>query len=265
MYELDKVQLLHDAPSNYLILDTIVRFMKSHPYLKIEIDNHSDRRYPLHSSSLTKGRAQTVVDTLIKLGIDSARIVAKGWGTDRPLIDPESIKKMQRKSQQDSANALNRRTEITILSIGYSKESFKWTDTEFNLYSKRRLTNLQYSVENGTLLIHDSLNKLTLDTLLSFLKKNSHLKIEIGCHTGQLDSDVNSLVASQAKANSIMDYLVSQGIDSTRLTARGYGSKEPQVNTYGFDINDFSDVNTKKRKEKDAIYNRRTIIMIIGL
>ena len=62
-----------------------------------------------------------------------------------------------------------------------------------------------------------------LDTLVVMLNENPNIKVEIGSHTDSRGSDSQNLNLSQKRAQSVVNYLVAHGIDTKRLTAKGYG------------------------------------------
>jgi outer membrane protein OmpA-like peptidoglycan-associated protein len=68
-----------------------------------------------------------------------------------------------------------------------------------------------------------------LQKALNTLKVNPNLKIEIQGHTDDVGNNATNMRLSQARANSVRDWLVSRGIDPNRLTARGYGEDKPLV------------------------------------
>jgi outer membrane protein OmpA-like peptidoglycan-associated protein len=70
-------------------------------------------------------------------------------------------------------------------------------------------------------------SKTELDKLVDLLTKNPMLKIEIGGHTDNVGADADNLKLSDARARSVMAYLVAHGISADRLTARGYGETMP--------------------------------------
>lgn len=68
-----------------------------------------------------------------------------------------------------------------------------------------------------------SLNRLT-----AILKDNPSIKIELSSHTDCRGNDTYNMALSQRRAESVVAYLVAQGIDPTRLTAQGYGETMPR-------------------------------------
>jgi len=78
---------------------------------------------------------------------------------------------------------------------------------------------------NSAKLTPDSLK--ILDRVVLALQDWPHVRVEIGGHTDSIGSDSHNLSLSQARADSVRDYLVSQGIDDSRLVAKGYGETDP--------------------------------------
>ncbi len=66
-----------------------------------------------------------------------------------------------------------------------------------------------------------------LDELVSYLKRKDDEKIELGGHTDNVGSAASNLKLSLDRANTVKAYLVSKGIDETRINAKGYGSTKP--------------------------------------
>ncbi|MCK5688339.1 OmpA family protein, partial [Myxococcota bacterium] len=67
-----------------------------------------------------------------------------------------------------------------------------------------------------------------LDQVASVLKANLQVtKIQVEGHTDDRGSDTGNLALSQARAQSVLDYLVSKEIDPSRLIAIGYGEARP--------------------------------------
>jgi outer membrane protein OmpA-like peptidoglycan-associated protein len=69
-----------------------------------------------------------------------------------------------------------------------------------------------------------------LDEIVDFLVRNQQLKrIRIEGHTDNRGQADRNLELSKARANSVMGYLIKQGIDPARLQAEGYGASQPLV------------------------------------
>jgi outer membrane protein OmpA-like peptidoglycan-associated protein len=58
------------------------------------------------------------------------------------------------------------------------------------------------------------------------LQKNPTLLLEVQSHTDATASDDYNMDLSQKRANTVVDYIVSKGIDKKRLTAKGFGESQ---------------------------------------
>ena len=65
-----------------------------------------------------------------------------------------------------------------------------------------------------------------LDKLVRLFNDNPELSFELSSHTDSRASDLYNLVLSEARAKSAVDYLVRQGVDQSRITAKGYGKRK---------------------------------------
>lgn len=92
-------------PTSRPILDSLARTLRTQPTLRLEIAGHTDNvGEPTLNVRLSERRAQVVRRYLVQQGIDSARLVARGYGGTRPVVD-------NRDPQQ---RARNRRVEVIV-------------------------------------------------------------------------------------------------------------------------------------------------------
>jgi peptidoglycan-associated lipoprotein len=70
---------------------------------------------------------------------------------------------------------------------------------------------------------------VSLDKLVETLNDNPNITIELMSHTDARNTEEYNLVLSQKRAQSVVDYLVSKGIDIERLIAKGYGKSSPKI------------------------------------
>jgi OmpA-OmpF porin, OOP family len=66
-----------------------------------------------------------------------------------------------------------------------------------------------------------------LDEIVGVLKAQPKLNVEIQGHTDSTGAHDYNVGLSQRRANSVKAYLVSKGIDSSRMTTKGYGPDRP--------------------------------------
>ena len=113
------------------------------------------------------------------------------------------------------------------------------------------IPNIYYDYDSATLR-EESFS--VLDSLLTFFRENSDLKVEIGSHTDSRGIFEYNEKLSQGRAQSVVDYLVKSGISKTKLTAKGYGERKL--------INECADgVQCSEEKHQE---NRRTTFKVIS-
>ncbi len=66
-----------------------------------------------------------------------------------------------------------------------------------------------------------------LDRLKQLLEENPGMKIQISGHTDNVGEDEANLTLSDNRANAVLNYLVTNGIAQSRLSAKGYGELQP--------------------------------------
>lgn len=67
----------------------------------------------------------------------------------------------------------------------------------------------------------------TLNVLVDLMKKYPSMEVEVSAHTDARGPDQYNLNLSKRRAASTLEYLVSQGIDRSRLKSIGYGEMQP--------------------------------------
>lgn len=66
-----------------------------------------------------------------------------------------------------------------------------------------------------------------LDLILGFLAKYPSITLEVANHTDNIGTAVSNQVLTQKRSESMVNYLVSNGVNATRLVAKGYGESRP--------------------------------------
>lgn len=94
-------------PKSFPLLEQIARVLNGHPEIaKIQVEGHTDNVGDApHNRVLSTERAQAVVAFLLKAGVAENRLVAVGFGPDRPAADNKTAKGREN----------NRRVEFNIL------------------------------------------------------------------------------------------------------------------------------------------------------
>lgn len=134
-YAFDKATLL---PESKNALDSLILMLNENPNITIELSAHTDYRgAEAYNKTLSQKRAESVVKYLINHGIAPDRLTPVGYGEEKPktirrkvaerypwlkendVLTEEFILKLK-PEQQETANALNRRTEFKVLRTTYN-------------------------------------------------------------------------------------------------------------------------------------------------
>lgn len=73
--------------------------------------------------------------------------------------------------------------------------------------------------------------KEALNEMVKIMTDNPNITIEMASHTDRIGSDEYNIGLSQRRAQSVIDYLISKGINADRLQAQGYGKSRPKTIT----------------------------------
>ena len=104
------------------------------------------------------------------------------------------------------------------------------TDLEYDFFLNKiptgeiEIKGIEYDFDAASL--RES-SKKELDKLVEFLELNASLNIEIRSHTDERGRDAYNLDLSKRRAQSVVDYLVDNGISRSRLQSKGLGETEP--------------------------------------
>lgn len=66
-----------------------------------------------------------------------------------------------------------------------------------------------------------------LNQMVKFLNENAGVKLEVDGHTDSDGDDASNLKLSQARADAVKSQLVTMGINTSRLTTKGFGETKP--------------------------------------
>ncbi len=88
-----------------------------------------------------------------------------------------------------------------------------------------------------------------LDKVVQLLNDNPSVKIQIAGHTDNIGTAADNLKLSDNRARSVVNYLVSKGIDAKRLTSKGFGATQPVADN---------------KTEEGRAQNRRTELKVVG-
>jgi peptidoglycan-associated lipoprotein len=119
-------------------LNALIKLLNDNPNITIELSAHTDMVGSKEANEqLSLRRAQSVVEYLIRHGIDSKRLTPVGYGEEKPVVVDEILHKQYPylpvgqalnetfiltlgTEQQEACNSLNRRTEFRVLKTTYN-------------------------------------------------------------------------------------------------------------------------------------------------
>lgn len=95
----------------------------------------------------------------------------------------------------------------------------------------------------------------SLDKLVALLQEKPGMRIEISAHTDSKGNDKLNARLSEARAKSCVDYLISKGIDASRLESKGYGAGMPVAPNTQPDGSDDPEGRQKNRRTEFKVLN----------
>ena len=126
------------TPDSESGLNALVKLLNDNPNITIELAAHTDLVGNNEANQeLSHKRAQSVVDYLIKHGIEKERLTAIGYGEEKPVVVDDNLHKLYpympkdqvldeafittlTADKQEVCNSLNRRTEFRVLKTTYN-------------------------------------------------------------------------------------------------------------------------------------------------
>lgn len=127
------------------------------------------------------------------------------------------------KEELDSLTKLQVSAKKNIENTLTEQKSEDWTQKPVEVGTVITLNNI-YFVANASFFQDKSYNEL--NKVVTFLKNNANLKVEIGGHTNGLCDDDFCNDLSNRRAKEVMDYLIKNGVPAARLTYKGYGKSK---------------------------------------
>lgn len=218
-----------------------------------------------YNKDLSMKRAENVRDYLVKYGIDSNDIKLcigrgkinrdgltdkDGYPTDRRVdivMNNRTRKKIAQDKPKQDKPVIKRDTLTKVVITNIDEIQKLKAGTVF------QLNNVYFPADRHVMKPESN---ATLEKLYTVLRDNPKIKISIEGHVccirdaaDALDIDTFEPLLSVNRAKAIYIYLVEKGIDSSRLTYRGFGRSHPVVKS--------------EITEEDADKNRRVEIRIV--
>jgi outer membrane protein OmpA-like peptidoglycan-associated protein len=143
----------------------------------------------------------------------------------------------------------------TLVTIGEKKtrelSSATGHNIDFELFRITRdeitINNIYYDFDKWDLREE---SKRELDKIVELLNENPGMRIQLNSHTDDRGTDVYNMDLSQKRAQSVVEYLIQQGIDQKRLLFKGWGETKLLI--------------TNAQTEEEHQMNRRTTFNILN-
>lgn len=212
-------------------------FMIKYPTTTAVIEGYADEVGNAdYNLQLSQRRAENVVKYLEKnFGIDSSRLSAKGYGTEKPVADNSS----------DLGKQKNRRINA-IVDCAFDLK-------DLAMLPERLCMTLKLEFATDSTEIHPS-DYAEVNKVGEYMKKYPTTTAIIEGHTDNTGGPELNRKLSQQRAENVVTYLVEKsGIDRSRLSAKGYGS------TRSIAYNNTSEGRQKNRRVNaiiDCVINR---------
>ncbi|HLP04719.1 MAG TPA: OmpA family protein [Paludibacter sp.] len=117
-YDYNKADIRNEVKP---MLDSLITMLEKLP-LRVEISSHTDSRgSDEYNDKLSQQRADSVVAYLIEHGIASSRVVAKGFGKRRLIVDCGDAVPCS-----ESDHQMNRRTEVKVMGYSHKEKTYKF-------------------------------------------------------------------------------------------------------------------------------------------
>ena len=186
-------------------------------------DSSGDESY---NKALSLKRAQSVADYLISTGLDADKLSVIGRGSKEPVASDETRE----------GRIQNRRVDILVVAEIRALDTLLFPGVAL---FERRSADL---TEQGKALLEK--NRMDARALL----KDAYY-IEIDGHTDNVGDENDNMVLSEQRAESVRDYLVSKGLDDSKVVTTGMGATMPIASN-----------DTEEGRAK----NRRVQVLVLG-
>lgn len=163
---------------------------------------------------MSERRAASVKSYLESKGVPSSMLKSVGFGLSLPITTNDT----------EEGRARNRRVELKYADANFNPAAIEVTDDCANV-QMADLAKMIYFQTGSDKLVEAS--KQSLNVIAQYMK-NVGGSYEVQGHTDDVGNDANNMALSQKRAQAVVDYLIAQGVDGSKLKAVGYGESRPK-------------------------------------
>jgi outer membrane protein OmpA-like peptidoglycan-associated protein len=226
MFDFDSAKLNEDG------IATIEKYRKSigpeitDAYMVVIVGHTDSSGDPKYNMWLSRERARSVADYLISTGINEDQVRIIGRGSNEPIASNDTREgRMQ-----------NRRVDILVVAEVRDLDTLIFPSVALFERKSYELT------EQGKALLEKN-----LEAAKELLSRATFIEI-IG-HTDDKGDERDNMSLSKLRAASVRDYLISNGVDASKMITTGMGETRPIASN-----------DTKEGRAK----NRRVEILVLG-
>lgn len=130
------------------------------------------------------------------------------------------------KSAFSSVNAAAKKTldGITMVAGSAGDQMVKFVEGGFKGNSNFRLKNANFATGSSALTAE---TKSELNNVVAVLSAYDKVNLNVSGYTDNTGNAASNVKLSDARANSVLAYLVSKGVNASRVNAKGYGADNP--------------------------------------
>ena len=194
---------------------------ESRGFDKIWSFNLPEKEFAL-TGVVTDNQNQKLGDAIVRIvGTNGAnvKIRTKKDGSFYYKVDPN----VEYVLLATSRGYLNQENQLSTMGLKDSKTykvSFRLTP----IGKPIPLSNIFYEFGKWTLTKE---SETSLNALVKIMKDNPNITIELAAHTDMVGTSEANQILSEKRAQTVVDYLIHNGIAKDRMTAKGYGESMP--------------------------------------
>ncbi len=230
--KLDSIQKVQKDVEQKM-LETLDKMGTSKQLLEKDITDLQDQRIKFNDerdkltaqNSQLSSEKEKLDDLILKMQIERDKLAAEKLKIELDKAKLDLLKKQQErdvltlKRSIDSLGKIQLKTANSV----QLQQNYDLFNVPLKVGAVAQVNNI-YFVADASFLQIPSYPEL--DKVVLFLARNNTLKVEIGGHTNGLCDDAYCQKLSKSRAKTCVDYLISKGIVSDRLSYKGYGKTQ---------------------------------------
>lgn len=186
---------------------------------------YTDLRFILKGVTINKNKRKPEPDVLVSLTNEMTGRVAQDNSNSKGAfvfrLDKNSSYKVVGKKD-------NRLSEIEkATTVGLTRSTTLFVDLELGMDNiecgKGTVLDIKYEFDKDRL---TAASQLELDRLVQYMRDHNVARVELSSHTDSRGTHAYNQDLSERRAQSAVNYIVAQGIPSTRIFAKGYGETQ---------------------------------------